>query len=95
MRVTVVLMRSEGGRKLSEAELKAATRHAGYIEIGPRAATLYTRPEGPVTVVPFLFEPEIRHMRGDEFVVTGRVTVPGGNVGDRWRQAWWCTLRSD
>jgi hypothetical protein len=47
---------------------------------------------GPITVLPGLLQPRIDHLRGDEFVITGNVPKPRGNLGERWPQAWWCRL---
>lgn len=91
MRVRVVRLRA-GGEKLPREEVLAAEGTLGHLVISPRDAALYARPEGPITNLPYLFDPQVRHLRGDEFVITGWETVPGGRLGDRWTQAWWCRL---
>lgn len=80
------------GRKLTPEELKAAPQTVGHLDINPRAAALRLEDEGPTTLLPFLFDPRLTRMRGDEFVIAGHETVPGGKVGDRWPQTWWCRL---
>lgn len=93
MYVRVVLLRC-AGVKLARNELEAAQEHRGHLTIGPAWASLYARSDGPITVLPALLEPRVRHLRGDDLIIVGLELVPGGRVDARQPQAWWCRLEA-